>query len=248
VSLDPALTVRPLNVPAVAAPAPIVAALDAFEQRRQDYRRAVQALREAQAGVTEADRLDLLAVADARDAGHADPLPVNRERARRAVEAARHDEQVEQLRLERAHAALVDAVEAHAQAWAQAASQARVKADSKAAKALTQLRQAEDERAELRRVDRWLSGLATGASFDYLARKGAAVVAADTALSDPRNQGRQLTASELMAALEDYFAATTEQTDERRVAERASKQAEDERRREDVRLFRQAHPGLPVPD
>ena len=243
-SIDPALAVRPLNVPAAAAPEAVSAALDVFEQRRQDYRRASQRVREAEAGVAEADRLDLLAMADARDAGRDDPLPVNRERARRAVEVARHDQEVEQLRLERAHDALVEAVATHAQAWAQAASTARAKADERALKALAALRAAEEERVELRRVGRWLDGLAEGRSFNYLARKGNAVVAADSAVPDASNAGAKLSASELMDALGAYVTATTERVDEQRAAERAAQDAEDERSREEIRVFRETHPGV----
>ena len=243
-TLDPALAARPLNVPTAAAPEPVVAALDTREARRQDYRRAAQAVHEAQAGVAEAGRLDLLAMADARDRGDDDPLPVNRETARRGVEVARHDQEVEQLRLERAHQALVDAVEAHADIWQQAASEARAKADQRASKALAQLRAAEQERAELRRVRQWLDRLSSGESFDRLARKGGALVVADTALADPRNADRALSITELLDAIGHYFASTTQQVDEQRVAERASEQAQDERRREEVRAFREGHPGL----
>jgi hypothetical protein len=242
--MDPALTTRPLAMPEVAAPEAIAAAVATREQRRQDFRRASQAVREATAGQAEADRLDLLATADARDRGEADPVPVNQERARRALGQASADLRVEELRLERAHQALVEAVAAHAEQWAQAASQARAKADAKAAKALQALRQAEQERTELRRVGAWLERLSAGESFDRLARKGAALVGADTAVPDSRNIGRQLSAAELMDALGAYVADTTEQADQRRSTERASQEAADDQAREEVRAFRELHPGV----
>ena len=209
-TVDPALVVKPLAVPAAAAPEPIVEALATREERRRSYRAATQRVAEAQAGLSEADRLDLIAVADARDRGEDDPLPVNREQARRAVEAARNDEQVESLRFSRAHDALVEAVARHAQAWAQAASQARAKADQRALKALAQLRAAEDERAELRRVAAGLDRLSAGESLDRVSRKSGALIAVATAVPDARNEGRQLTVAELVSAIEAYVQSTTE--------------------------------------
>lgn len=245
--MDAVLTTRPLAMPKTGAPEAIAAAVQTREQRRQDFRRASQRVQEATAGQAEADRLDLLATADARDRGEADPVPVNQERARRALEQASADLRVEELRLDRAHAALQEAVSAHAEQWAQAASQARSKADAKAAKAVQALRAAEEERTELRQVGTWLERLSAGESFDRLCRKGAAMISSDTSVPDSRNMGRQLTAAELMDTLAAYVADTTEQADHRRSAERAAHEAEDERAREQVRAYREAHPGIPLP-
>ena len=47
-----------------------------------------------------------------------------------------------------------------------------------------------------------------------------------------------------MDALGAYVTATTERVDEQRAAERAAQDAEDERSREEIRVFRETHPGV----
>jgi hypothetical protein len=247
-TLDPALTTRPLNVPAAGAPDAVREALEAREARRQDYQRASRAVREAQAGQAEAARLDLISTADSRDRGEPDPPAIHQESARRELEKALHDEEVERLRLERSHDALRRAITAHAEQWARSASQGRGKADARAEKALAQLRQAEGERIELRRALGWLEQLAAGVDLDRLARKGSGVISTDSALPDARNAGRQLTIHELHDAVAAYLDETTEDAEDQRAAQREAQEAEDERRREEIRGFRQAHPGIPLPD
>lgn len=222
--------------------------MEAREARRQDHQRASQAVREATAGLSEADRLDLLAIADARDAGREDPPLVHRETAKRAVEKAQHDLEVERLRLERAHSALQDAITTNAEEWARSASGARGKADARSVKALAALRQAEGERIELRRALGWLEQLAAGVDPDRLARKGSGVVSLDTSVPDARNAGRQLTIHELHDAVATYLTATTQQAEDQAAAERAAQEAEDHQARERVREFRQAHPGVAAPN
>jgi hypothetical protein len=49
-------------------------------------------------------------------------------------------------------------------------------------------------------------------------------------------------------AVASYLAQTTLEAEQEQAAQRDAQEAEDERRRDEIRAFRQAHPGIPVPD
>jgi hypothetical protein len=147
---------------------------------------------------------------------------------------------VEQIRHSRAEDALQQALIQGGGAWASAVQKAHAQADTKAAKLVTELRQLEARRGELRSLELWL---------DQLVRSGRPPgrlrpIGGTTSLADPRNAGEQVRAEELLAVLEAYVHSSTVEARHEQAAERQRREDEHRAAAEEIRALRAQHPPL----
>jgi hypothetical protein len=202
-----------LALPTEQAPRQIAAAAATYAERLADLRRAVAAEQSAQAGIEEARRLDVLALADARDAGsRKEPEREHERRAEAERDRASRSAQAEQLRFDRARDALLTAVSAHGGEWARRLERAWAKLDGDAAKALHRFQEIEAERAEVRSLALWVASLETapaGHLEDALRRPVARYQQPFSQVPDARNANATLAVSSLVDGLHEHVAATS---------------------------------------
>src|SRR4051812_10197357 len=111
-------------MPQTHMPDAIAEASGTLAARRADLVGLEQAVREAHAGLDAARAEDRAAYAAAMDQGRKDPGPKALERARAHLEDVERRRDGEQLRVQRAEAALRDALDAHRDEWAAELEQA----------------------------------------------------------------------------------------------------------------------------
>jgi hypothetical protein len=177
-----------LRLPTSFAPKQISAAFEARAERQADLARARAELETARAGVAEAERMDIAATADARDAGRPDPDREHERRAQAAFAEAERSVAAEQVRVERAHAALLQAIEEHREAWRRRAASEVERAEVAAVKALAALEDAYERRHLARVVLAWMDAAESGSGIDRLLRKGAVAPSGTVELSSPNRQ------------------------------------------------------------
>ncbi len=130
------------------APAEVVAALAEYERLRLAYSEAGVVLRDLQARRPSAEAADLEAGADALTSGARDPGTRNTDRLDREVADAERRVNVTSLALERAFAALTDALAEHTPAWREQIAEERRAGEDDLGTALEAVSDA------LRRLDR----------------------------------------------------------------------------------------------
>jgi multidrug efflux pump subunit AcrA (membrane-fusion protein) len=177
-----------LRLPTSFAPKSIAAAFEARAERQADYARARAELEACRAGLAEAKRLDVAATADARDAGRPDPEREHERRAQAAYDEAERSLEAERLRLERAHAALLEAIEQNAEGWRSRAETEVEKAERDARKGLGALEDAYERRHLAHVVTNWLAAVGEGRGIERLLRKGATAPTSTVELSSPNRE------------------------------------------------------------
>lgn len=136
-----------LAFPTDSAPKAVTTAAATYAERLADLRRAVAAESSADAGIAEARKLDVLALADARDAGGKEPDREHERRAEAQLERASRSARAEKLRFDRARDALLAAVADHGAEWSRRLEAAWRKLDDEATKALDRYEEVEAQRA-----------------------------------------------------------------------------------------------------
>jgi hypothetical protein len=237
----PAELVQAVRLPEVLVPKAVREAAQLREERHADYQAAVRRRQEAELALQGAVQADMEQTAAARDAGREDPPPEHEQAARARLTEAERNQAVEELRLQRAHQALQDALQDGAQGWLSAVQAARPKADAKAQRALDQVRAAEVERQALAGAAVWLQALLEGSDLGRALRKGAGL--GPTGVADARSTGRAMSAEELLDAMGVYLADSSLEGLQAAQAEREAQEAEADRRREQLRQAQQAVPG-----
>jgi hypothetical protein len=199
-----------LRLPTSFAPKPISAAFEARAERQADLARARAELDACRAGLAEAERLDIAATADARDAGRPDPDREHERRAQAAFDEAERSLAAEQVRVERSHAALLQAIEEHRENWRSRATTEVERAESVARKALAALEDAYERRHLAHVVLAWLDAAEAGSGIDRLLRKGASPPTGTVELSSPNRQ--PYTVGQVLEALRADLAEADERS------------------------------------
>jgi hypothetical protein len=122
----------------------------------------------------------------------------------------------------------------HAEEWAERVAAARQKADNSFLRALSKLREVEDQRCQLRAVSNWLAARGTGQSL----QKAAVVRSGALAVRDPRHSDSRMAVPFVFDLLSEYgerSGLAGERAAREAVAER---EAEDEQRHEQIRQAR----------
>lgn len=168
--------VTTINVPEVELPANVKDALAHFRTVEADHRRSVEAVREAEAAVSEAATLDRRALADRRTRGETGP-PVreHRDAAERELEDANEVQDADTLRLDEARAALLGVMLDQSHRWQSRLGKAREKTERDLTSALGRIRDLVDERADLLAVDEFVENLGAAQSdgdYTRLLRRG----------------------------------------------------------------------------
>jgi hypothetical protein len=207
------------KMPTTRLPEPIAEAVATLDARRADLVGLEAAVRAARAGLDAARAEDRAAYALAMDQARKDPGPKALERARAHLEDVERRRDGEQLRVQRAEAALRDALDEHRNAWAAEVERAQHELDAAAFEARAELERVELERAQVRSARTWLrSG------------KGRAMTVPSPL---KRNQnGDVFTAPELVAGLREAIAASTLAAELERDARREHGEQAAQQRRE----------------
>jgi hypothetical protein len=168
--------VTTINVPEVELPTSVKDALAHFRTVEADHRRSVEAVREAEAAVSEAAALDRRALADQRARGETGP-PVreHRDAAERELEDAIEVQDADTLRLDEARAALLGVMLDQAHRWQSRLGKAREKTEHDLTSALGRVRDLAADRAELLAVDEFVESLGAARSdkdYTRLLRRG----------------------------------------------------------------------------
>ena len=165
-----------INIPEVELPTNVKDALAHFRTVEADHRRSVEAVREAEAAVSEAVALDRRALADQRARGEAGP-PVreHRDAAERELEDAIEVHDADTLRLDEARAALLGVMLDQAHRWQSRLGKAREKTEHGLTSAVGRVRDLVNERADLLAVDEFVESLGAARNdkdYTRLLRRG----------------------------------------------------------------------------
>ena len=140
-------------------PRPIEEAAQRVAERDADVEVALEAVREAKAGLQAAEAEDRLVLAAALDEGRDDPGQPNRERAERALAEAERRLGAEELRAAAAREELKKTTEQNGEKWLKGVVSALTKAEKASVGALERLRDCEARRARLRGDVLWIETL-----------------------------------------------------------------------------------------
>jgi hypothetical protein len=231
------------HMPEIAAPKAIRQALTTLREAESDLFSSVEAERTAQAGQQEAVSLDREALATARSSGAEPPGHVHRATAEQVLNEAIEVREADELRVERAVAALARELDAQAAAWLTAIEKARERADAEAVKRLELLGQVEKQRNELRSAAAWLRRL-PDVGFDAATTRPPKPVADLTGLPNPHAGGETMRASAVLDVLGDYLRAGSLAGEREQIAQHEAEAEEEERRLAELREVREAHPPI----
>jgi hypothetical protein len=207
-----------IELPEQAQPKAVARAAEAVRAREADLAGARAAVVEANKAIEEAIVADREAYATALDAGRADPGREAEGAARAQLEECQRRVAAEETRLERAQAALREAIETTLPDWTAALERATEEAEVVALALVDQLRDAEQERARRRLALAWVRSFQARQQLPSL---GHAITAFSTLLRSRMASDRDfLLVGELLDHVRAGIEQVTLQAEAARLAER----------------------------
>lgn len=224
-------------IPDVAVPRAVAKAAATVRDREADVAAAKAAIQEANRAIEQALSEDRALLAEALDAGRTDPGTPREGAARQGLADAERRQAGEELRLQRARAALDEAVDEHVDGWQTQLTKALEQADAEVLDLVARLEAAEQERTRRRQMFWWARAKARGEQLPVL---GAPPPARSPLLRNQQAGDDVYVVPELLTAVRAGVEQSTASADtarivayERRLAEQqaeAARIAERERR------------------